>query len=366
MDASNVLELSLTDAAALVRSKQLSPVELVEACLQQIEATDDTLHAYITVFKEALEVAKASEALIMAGHQIGPLHGVPIALKDNIAMAGSRTTAGSKILADWIPVEDATVVKRLRSSGAILIGKTNLHEFAWGGTSANPHFGFVSQSVGPKPVPRWVKRRIRRGSGGPHLLRRAGTDTGGSIRLPSAVNGIVGLRPTIGRVSNAGVIPLAWSMDTVGPMTRTVQDCALMLGCIAGHDPADQSTAFVPAVYPKELNANVEGLRIGVIPDYFFSHLQPAVERNVRAALQVYQDLGARVVEVEMEPIQETYPRSLPSKRASQARIIKDGLGAARGLTARMCASFSRWVNCSSQGTIYKHSVTGRCCGRNS
>ncbi len=303
MDAANILELSLANAAALVRDKQVSPVELVEACLRQIESTDDTLRAFITVFKDAVEVARASEALIMAGHQLGPLHGVPIALKDNIATAGGRTTAGSKILADWIPDEDATVVKRLRSAGAILIGKTNMHEFAWGGTSANPHYGFVRNP--------WDTRRFPAGSSGGSGAAVAartcygalGTDTGGSIRLPSAVNGIVGLRPTIGRVSNAGVIPLAWSMDTVGPMTRTVQDCALLLGSIAGLDPADQGTAAVPAVYPKELNANVEGLRIGVIPDYFFRHLQPAVERNVRAALQIYQDLGARIVELQMQHI---------------------------------------------------------------
>jgi aspartyl-tRNA(Asn)/glutamyl-tRNA(Gln) amidotransferase subunit A len=303
MGAANVLELSLADAAALVRDKQVSPVELVEACLRQIESTDDTLRAYITVFKDAVEVAKASEALITAGHQLGPLHGVPIALKDNIATAGSRTTAGSRILADWIPDEDATVVKRLRSSGAILIGKTNMHEFAWGGTSANPHYGFVRNPWDPRRFPAGSSG----GSGAAVAARTCygalGTDTGGSIRLPSAVNGIVGLRPTIGRVSNAGVIPLAWSMDTVGPMTRTVQDCALLLGSIAGHDPADQGTAAVPAVYPKELNANVEGLRIGVIPDYFFRHLQPAVERNVRAALQIYQDLGASIVELEMQHI---------------------------------------------------------------
>ena len=303
MPAADLLELSLASAAALVRDKEVSPVELAEACLRQIESTDDTLRAYITVFEDAIDVAKAAETLMLAGHQLGPLHGVPVALKDNIAVAGRRTTAGSKILADWLPAEDATVVKRLRSSGAVLIGKTNLHEFAWGGTSANPHYGFVRNPWDPSRFPAGSSG----GSGAAVAARTCygalGTDTGGSIRLPAAVNGIVGLRPTIGRVSNAGVIPLAWSMDTVGPMTRTVQDCALILGCIAGYDPADQGTASVPAVYPNELNVNVAGLRIGVVPDYFFSHLQPAVERNVRAALQIYQDLGARIVDVEMQHI---------------------------------------------------------------
>ncbi|MGH3274518.1 MAG: amidase [Streptosporangiaceae bacterium] len=303
MESAELLELSLAEAAALVRAKQVSPVELVESCLRQIEATDGTLHAYISVFKEAREVAKADEALLMAGHQTGPLHGIPIALKDNIAVAGTRTTAGSKILADWIPSEDATVVKRLRSCGAIILGKTNMHEFAWGGTSANPHYGFVRNPWDPSRFPAGSSG----GSGAAVAARTCygalGTDTGGSIRLPSAVNGIVGLRPTIGRVSNAGVIPLAWSMDTVGPMTRTVQDCSLMLDCIAGYDPLDRGSASVSAAYPRSLDTRVEGLRIGIIPDYFFSHLQPAVEQNVRAALQTFQDLGARIVEVEMQHI---------------------------------------------------------------
>ncbi len=301
----SIVELALTEAAALVERKEVSPVELVDACLERIARTNEVLRAYISVYEEeAREVARAAEAMIRAGHRLGPLHGVPIALKDNIALKGLRTTAGSKVLADWIPAEDATVAGRLRAAGAVIIGKTNMHEFAWGGTSANPHYGFVRNP--------WDTERFPAGSSGGSGAAVAartcfgalGTDTGGSIRLPSAVNGITGIRPTIGRVSNFGVIPLAWSMDTVGPMTRTVEDCAVMFGAIAGHDPRDEASATVPVVeYTADLRRGVDGIRLGVVPGYFFHHLQPPVHDAVKGALETLTGLGARVVDVEIEHI---------------------------------------------------------------
>jgi aspartyl-tRNA(Asn)/glutamyl-tRNA(Gln) amidotransferase subunit A len=297
--------LTLTEAAGLVARAEVSPVDLVDACLERIEATDDTLRAYITVFyEEARQVAKAAETMLAAGHSLGPLHGVPVALKDNIALAGSRTTAGSKILADWIPDEDATVAARLKGAGAIVIGKTNMHEFAWGGTSANPHHGFVRNPWDPSRFPAGSSG----GSGAAVAARTCygalGTDTGGSIRLPSAVNGVAGIRPTIGRVPNTGVIPLAWSMDTVGPMCRTVEDCAVMFNAIAGHDPRDDGSAAVPVVdYTTDLGRGVDGIRIGVVPGYFFDHLQPPVHDAVRAALSTFESLGAVVVDVDIANI---------------------------------------------------------------
>jgi aspartyl-tRNA(Asn)/glutamyl-tRNA(Gln) amidotransferase subunit A len=300
-----ITELTLTEAVALVERKEVSPVELVDACLERIARTNEVLRAYISVYEEdAREVARAAETMIRAGHQLGPLHGVPIALKDNIALKGLPTTAGSKVLAEWIPAEDATVAGRLKAAGAVIIGKTNMHEFAWGGTSANPHFGFVRNP--------WDTERFPAGSSGGSGAAVAartcfgalGTDTGGSIRLPSAVNGITGIRPTIGRVSNHGVIPLAWSMDTVGPMTRTVADCAIMFQAIAGHDPKDEQSAAVPIVdYSADLHRGVEGIRIGVVPGYFFHHLQPPVHEGVKAALDAMAGLGAAVVDVEIEHI---------------------------------------------------------------
>ncbi len=301
----DVLELSLSEAARLVSTKEVSPVELVDACLGRIDSVNDKLAAYIEVYRDgARQVAKAAETMISAGHRLGPLHGVPIALKDNIGLAGLVTTAGSKILEDWRPDVDATVAERLKGSGAIIVGKTNMHEFAWGGTSANPHYGFVRNP--------WNTDRFPAGSSGGSGAAVAartcygalGTDTGGSIRLPSAINGIVGIRPTIGRVSNAGIVPLAWSMDTVGPMARTVEDCALMFNVIAGYDPRDLSSTTIPTVnYTADLNHGVQGLRIGIVSDYFFHHLQAPVYDAVKAALDTLVELGASVIDVAIENI---------------------------------------------------------------
>lgn len=301
----SLLDLTLTEASVAIAAREVSPVELVDACLVRIVETDETLNAYIDVYAaEARQVAKAAESMVAAGHLLGPLHGVPLALKDNIALRDRRTTAGSKILADWKPDADATVARRLKAAGAVLIGKTNMHEFAWGGTSANPHFGSVRNP--------WDTSRFPAGSSGGSGAAVAsrscfgalGTDTGGSVRLPSAVNGIVGLRPTIGRVSNAGVIPLAWSMDTVGPMARTTEDCALMFNELAGHDPLDPGSARVPVDdYTADLGLGVEGLRIGIISDYFFAHLQAPVREAVMAALGVLERAGAVVVEVPVEHV---------------------------------------------------------------
>ena len=300
-----LLDLSLTAVARLIKRRDVSPVEVVDATLARIASLNPILCAYISVFEEqARQVARAAEMLIMAGHDLGPLHGVPIALKDNVATKGQRTTAGSKILADWLPAHDATVASRLRRAGAVFVGKLNMHEFAWGGTSDNPHYGAVRNP--------WNTDRFPAGSSGGSgaaVAARAcfgaiGTDTGGSIRLPSAVNGIVGLRPTYGRVSNHGIVPLAWSMDTAGPMARTVADCALMFGAFAGHDPADPASANVATHdYLSRLDDGVTGLRIGIVPGYFFHHLQPPVHAAVMAALKTLEDAGAEVVEAPIENI---------------------------------------------------------------
>ena len=302
---SELVRLTLSEAARLVKAREVSPVELVDASLERIAAVDPQLAAFILVFeKEARQVAKAAEMMVMAGHDLGPLHGIPIALKDNVALRGFPTTAGSKILADWIPDQDATVAARLRQAGAVFVGKLNMHEFAWGGTSDNPHYGTVRNP--------WNVDRFPAGSSGGSgaaVAARAcygaiGTDTGGSIRLPSAINGIVGIRPTYGRVSNHGIVPLAWSMDTAGPMTRTVEDCALMFGAVAGHDPKDAATgrAAVPD-YTDGMRSGIEGLRIGIIPGYFFHRLQAPVREAVTGALDVMVKAGAQLVDVDIRNI---------------------------------------------------------------
>jgi aspartyl-tRNA(Asn)/glutamyl-tRNA(Gln) amidotransferase subunit A len=303
--ATGVLNLTISEAAARLARRALSPVELTDAVLQRIAAVDKTLGAYITVCGEqAREVAQAAEKMIGAGYHLGPLHGIPVALKDNIYTRGVRTTAGSKILADFIPQEDATVTARLKRAGAVIIGKTNLHEFAWGGTTDNPHYGTCRNPWNPERFPAGSSGGSGAAVAARTCLGALGTDTGGSIRLPSSVNGIVGIRPTIGRVSNHNVVPLAWTMDTVSPMTRTVEDCVLMFEIIAGYDPLDEHSAHVPVPdYRGELPRGARGVRLGLIRDYSLAHVQPAVDRAIRGALATLQSLGMQVEDVAMPSI---------------------------------------------------------------
>ena len=291
MARTELQNLTISEAAGLLERRALSPVELTEAVLQRIAVVDKKLNAYITTCgDQAREVAQAAEKMIRAGYHLGPLHGIPVALKDNIYTRGVRTTAGSKILGDFIPTEDATVTARLKRAGAVIVGKTNMHEFAWGGTTDNPHYGTCRNPWNPERFPAGSSGGSGAAVAARTCLGALGTDTGGSIRLPSSVNGIVGIRPTIGRVSNHNVVPLAWTMDTVSPMARTVEDCVLMFGVIAGHDPLDDHSAQVPVPnYVGELTRGVRGLRVGLIHDYSLAHVQRAVGDTVRAALKTIE-----------------------------------------------------------------------------
>src|SRR5215468_1512365 len=239
--------LTIKEASDLLRSKAVSPVDLTEASLKQIEKFNSVLNAFITVTsQQALVTAREMEAEQNRGKWRGPLHGIPIALKDNIDTAGVRTTAASELFKDRIPPEDAEVVRRLKNAGAVLLGKTNMHEFALGGTSAVSYFG-------PFHNP-WALNRIPGGSSGGSGAATAaglcfgslGTDTAGSVRIPASYCGIVGFRPTYGRVSSRGTIPDSWTLDQVGPLCRSVEDAALMLGAIAGYDKLDPSSVDVP------------------------------------------------------------------------------------------------------------------------
>ncbi|RQT14949.1 amidase [Burkholderia contaminans] len=312
---------SLTETARALRQGDITSTQLVEASLEQIGQHDQTLRSFITVFHEqARQAAAASDALLDAGYDLGPLHGIPIALKDNVAVAHTRTTAGSRVLSDWYPTEDAAIVTKLRQAGAILLGKTNMHEFGIGGTSANPHYGIVRNP--------WDTERIPAGSSGGSAAAVAarlcygaiGTDTGGSVRLPSAINGIVGIRPTYGRVSNFGIVPLAVSMDTAGPMARTVEDCAALFGVVAGCDNQNSGIAPQPCSdHFQQLGPDVLNVRIGVISDYFFSDLQPAVRISVQHALEIFRDLGAQVVEVPFDGIEENITALLSIEAAESS-----------------------------------------------
>ena len=296
----DVTALSLAEAADELRGKRLSPVELTRACLARIESLDPSLNAFITVTAEsALATAREAEAEIHHGRWRGPLHGVPIALKDLFDTAGVRTTAGSAVFANRVPTEDAEVVRRLKAAGAVLLGKTNLHEFAYGGTSGVSHFGAVHNP--------WDLERIAGGSSGGSAAAVAaglcyaalGTDTAASIRQPAAYCGIVGLKPTHGLVSARGVIPLSWTFDHVGPLARTVTDCALLLQAIAGYDPSDvRSRRISIPDYRDGLGAKVSELRVGVARTFFFADLDPEIDAAVGEALRVLETITAGLRDV--------------------------------------------------------------------
>ena len=295
-------QLDITQLAPLIRGREVSPVEVTEAYLARIDRLNPLLNAYITVMAEQARVAaRAAETEIDNGTYRGPLHGVPIGIKDLFDVAGVPNTMGTKILRDNIPTADAAVVGRLKDAGAIVLGKQNLHEFAFGITSENPHYGVVRNP--------WNVERVPGGSSGGTAAAVAagmcaagiGSDTGASIRAPASFCGVVGLKPTYGRVSRAGALPLAWSLDHPGPITRSVADCALILQAIAGQDPADPATTsdLVPD-YSSDLSLGVKGLRVGVPKEYFFDIIEPEVDLLVRAAIVQLEQLGAHVEEVSL------------------------------------------------------------------
>jgi len=294
---------TILELAPLLRQKKISPVELTQACLEHIEKQNPTLNAFITVTSEsALAAARTAEAEIARGAWRGPLHGIPVALKDLIDTAGVRTTAASERHKDRIPTEDAEVVRRLKQAGAIIVGKNNLHEFAYGGSSLVSYFGDVHN---PRDTP-----RIAGGSSGGSAaavaaglcLAAIGTDTAGSIREPASLCGCVGLKPTYGRVSSRGVIPLALSLDHVGPFATTVADAAIVLQAIAGYDSADITTPDVLASdYVSPLREGAKSLRVGVPRNYFYEDLDAEVAAVVEQSLVVIKTLVAEVKEVRLD-----------------------------------------------------------------
>jgi len=292
-------DLTIADASDLLRRKQISPVELTHACLERIEQLNPSINAFITVMHDsALAEARAAEAEINAGHWRGPLHGIPVGLKDLIDTAGVKTTCGSALFAERIPTEDAHIVQLLKSAGAILIGKQNLQEFAYGGTSTSSHFGPVHNP--------WNLERIAGGSSGGSAAAvttgmcfgAIGTDTGGSVREPAAFCGIVGLKPTYGRVSTRGVFPLSTSLDHVGPLCRNVTDTALLLQAIAGYDKSDPFSVDWPVdSYTPELHANS---RLGIVRRPYFDGLNPDVASAMDAALKQIDNLATDVLDIEL------------------------------------------------------------------
>jgi aspartyl-tRNA(Asn)/glutamyl-tRNA(Gln) amidotransferase subunit A len=299
----NNCELTIEVLAPMIRSKRLSPVELTRFLLERISRLQPAINAYITVAADiALSQAKQAEKEIAKGHYRGVLHGIPISIKDLFYTRGIRTTAGSKVLKNFVPTENATVVNRLLESGCILLGKTNLHEFAFGPTNENPHFGPVRNP--------WDISRISGGSSGgsaasvisAQAIASFGTDTGGSIRIPAAACGCVGFKPTYGRVPVDGVIPLSTTLDHVGPLTRCVMDAAFLFDAVAEPHLRFSNSDRAAAAIRK----GIKSLRIGIPRQYFFERLQPAVRNAVMVSMDIFKQLGARLCEVDLKGMEET------------------------------------------------------------
>ena len=313
MANSDLHRLTIAQAGEEIKARRLSPVELTQAYLDRISSLNDHLGAYITVTGEqALSSARKAETQIQSGRHAGPLHGVPVAVKDIISTKGVLTSAGSKVLADNIPDHDSTIIERLNSAGAPILGKLNLSEFAIGGTIDHPY---------GTPRNPWNTMHSAGGSSSGSAVATAGglaagslgSDTGGSVRGPSAFCGIVGLRPTYGRVTRHAVVPMCWSMDTIGPMTRTVEDCALMLRVIAGHDPRDSSTSVNPVPdYAASLRNTVRGIKVGLPNEMFdFNGVDSQIKAGCEKAITLLEELG-----VEAERI------SLPTSAQSGAVFL--------------------------------------------
>ena len=297
--ASPLLDFDVAALGQKLRAREISPVELTAAYLDRIEAVDERVNSYITVTHDAARaMARMAEAEIAAGNWRGPFHGVPIGLKDLCYTKGILTTGGSKILGDFVPAFDSTVWARLSAAGAVLLGKLNLHEFAYGATSNNPHWGACHNPYDLSRIPGGSSG----GSGAAIVARTAaatiGTDTGGSIRIPAACCGCVGLKQTWSRVSRYGVMPLSDSLDHTGPITRTARDAALMLNVIAGHDPNDATSSREPVPdYTSRLGGDLKGMRIGVIRELTTGVSAPVADA-FNAALKQFGALGAAVDEV--------------------------------------------------------------------
>ena len=297
--ADDLTLLTIAEAAKRIEQRDLSPRELTEAYLARIERLNPAINAYVRVTADRARAdASAAEQDIARGEYRGPLHGIPVGLKDLYDTAGIETAGGSKILAGRVPEKDSTAARKLAEAGAVLLGKTNTHEFAWGTTTNNPHTGATHNP--------WDLDRIPGGSSGGSgaaiAARMAagtlGTDTGGSIRIPAALCGCVGLKPTWGRASKAGVLPMSWQFDHPGPIVKCVEDAAIMLQAIAGYDPDDFATVPVPVPdYREGLDRGVSGLRIGVPREQFFGLLDGEVRVAIELVIEQLQGLGAVIVD---------------------------------------------------------------------
>ena len=307
--SSDWLNMSLCEAAQAIRRRRVSSLELTRACLERARAVQPTINCFIAIEEaDALRAARAADRLVKRGARLGPLHGVPLAHKDMFYRAGRVTTGGSKILRDYTATETATVAERLARAGAIWLGSLNMAEFAANPTGHNEHWGDCCNPWNPAHI----SGGSSSGSGAAVAARTCygalGSDTGGSIRLPAAVNGVVGLKPTYGRVSRYAILPRVWSLDTVGPLARTVRDCARLTRVIAGVDKRDPTSSdeSVPD-FERLLDGRLKGVKIGVPRNHYYDDAAPDVQRCMDESLAVLRRLGARIVGIDVPDPKRVY-----------------------------------------------------------
>ncbi|MDE0824256.1 MAG: amidase [Dehalococcoidia bacterium] len=327
MNTLEICYMSAGDLSKLVQSKEISPVEIIEAHLTRIDATEPVLNSFITLLADqARKAARQAEKDIQAGRYKGPLHGIPVALKDLYNTGGVRTTSGSRIFDTFIPAEDCTVAAKFHQAGAILLGKLNMHQFAYGPTGENPDYGHMHNPWNPDMVTGGSSGGSGSAAAAGQCTITTGSDTGGSIRIPAALCGIVGLKPTYGLVSRYGLSALSWSLDHPGPMTRTVEDTAITMNVIAGHDPRDVASAKVDIPdYTSALTGDVKGLRIGIVKEYFEAPLDPQVRKAVMDAISLLESMGAEVKEV-------SYPMFNQSQAISSTVLMAEATAYHRDL----------------------------------
>ncbi len=318
-EAMDLTDLTLVEAAGRIVRREISSLELTRAFLERIGRLDPQMKCFITVTPElALRQAEEADRALAAGQPLGSLHGLPLAAKDLYHTRGVRTTAGSPIFASHLPEEDAAAVEKLHAAGAVLLGKLNMHELAYGVTGINPHFGTSQNPWGIDRLPGGSSSGSGAALAARLCLGSLGSDTGGSIRIPASFCGVVGLKPTYGRVSVRGVIPLSWHLDHAGPMARTVEDVAQLLGALAGFDPQDPYSADMPVGdYRSALAVGVRGWRVALADDEYFNQAEGEVLEAVRAAAAVFEGLGARVETVSL-------PAGRAARRANGVMLLVD------------------------------------------
>lgn len=300
MNPEKICYLGAGELSRLIQKREISPVEIVKAHLNRIESLEPILNSFITLLADqAMEAARKAEKEIQAGRYRGPLHGIPLGLKDLFYTKGIRTTSGSKIFDTFIPNVDGTVVTKLKEAGTILLGKLNMHPFAYGPTGENQEYGHMHNPWNPELITGGSSGGSGSAAASGQSTLTMGSDTGGSVRIPAALCGLVGLKPTYGRVSRYGLTPLAWSQDHVGPMARRVEDCALAMNVIAGYDPNDPTSMDAPVpYYSKALTGEIRGVRIGVPKEYFEIPIDSQVKEKLWKAMDRLGELGAVISEV--------------------------------------------------------------------